>query len=310
MTIKIQPQHAFTVDLEAWFHAHNLNIARSQWDELPLRLDEPVQQLLMLLEKHHTRATFFVLGYVARRQPSLVTAIHQAGHEIASHGMNHQRVDKLSESQFRDDVSRAKQTLESLIGEPVIGYRAPAYSIGSENHWSLDVLRELGMCYDSSIYPVRSPHSRYGVPGASLSPTTLDCGLYEFPLPTWKLFHHRLPAATGGYLRLWPMLITRQTFSQYDKANRPVVVNVHPWELDPGQPRQAVPFMRRLTHYTNLSKTLSRLDRVLSRHEFLTLRDMYQQYIQTMQPKQKVLKQASTQNRTRPTLHKVSEANA
>ncbi len=273
-----QSPHAFTVDLEAWFHAHNLNIAPHKWDQLPLRLDQPVQQLLSLLDKYHTQATFFVLGYIAKRHPTLVTTIHQAGHEIACHGMKHQRVDELSESQFRDDVACAKNTLESLIGEPVIGYRAPAYTIGSQTHWALDVLYELGLRYDSSIYPVRSPHGHYGIPGAPLSPTMLESGLYEFPLPVWQLRNHRLPAATGGYLRLWPMIITRQTFSQYEKANRPVVVNVHPWELDPDQPRQQVPFMRRLSHYTNLSKTVTRLDQLLANHHFSSLRDLYQQY--------------------------------
>ncbi len=307
MTIKKQAQHAFTVDLEAWFHAHNLNIVRTQWDDLPLRLDQPVSQLLSLLEKHHTQATFFILGYVAKRQPALVTTIHQAGHEIACHGMDHQRVDQLNESQFRDDVSRAKNTLESLIGEPVIGYRAPAYSIGSQTHWSLDMLRELGMRYDSSIYPVRAPHGRYGVPGAALSPSLLDNGLYEFPLPTWKIFRRRLPAATGGYLRLWPMLVTRLTFSQHDRANRPVVVNIHPWELDPDQPRQVVPFMRRLSHYTNLSKTLSRLDLLLSQHEFTTLRNLYQHHVQTRQSQLDVIKKATMLNGNCPPTRKADK---
>lgn len=284
MTKQKQPQNAFTVDLEAWFHAHNLNIPRPQWDHLPLRLDEPIRQLLSLLKKHRTRATFFVLGYVAKRQPALVTAIHQAGHEIASHGMNHERIDQLSQSQFRDDVAQSKTTLESLISQPVIGYRAPAYSINSQTHWALNALHELGIRYDSSIYPVRSPHGRYGVRGASLSPTLLDSGLYEFPLPTWKIGHRRLPAATGGYLRLWPMLITRQTFLQYEKENRPVVINVHPWELDPNQPRQKVPFVRRLSHYTNLSKTLPRLDQLLSKHKFSPLRDMYQTKLNRNEP--------------------------
>ena len=269
---------ALTFDMEEWFHAHALNVPRSKWGAIPSRLERPVDDILALLDEHDTNATFFVLGWVASRSPWIVERIQAAGHEIASHGYWHQSVHRQSRADFRADVRYSKMVLEEIIGQTVLGYRAPSYSINSETDWVFDELESLGFTYDSSIYPARALHGGYGVPGASPVPHRVRPGLWEFPLPTLKLLGRRFPAATGAYLRLAPMFVTQWTLAQNRRRSIPVVINIHTWELDPYQPRWPVPPAVGLRHYGNLRSTLGKLKRLLGAYRFAPLREIHQRY--------------------------------
>lgn len=264
--------NAMTFDVEEWFHARNLNIPRDRWGQLPSRLDGPINAILDLMYRHDARGTFFMLGWVASRLPKLVRKIHAAGHEIASHGYLHQSITTQTAAEFRRDLRVSKSVIEDIIGEPILGYRAPNYSMSRRTFWALDVLAELGFRYDSSIYPVRSPHGRYGMPGTPLRPYRISRHLWEFPLPTVRILGSRVPAATGGYLRNWPFLLTQRAFEQNARKAIPVVVNVHPWELDADQPRSATSWLGSWLHYGGLGVTQSRLVRLLNSYRFLPLR--------------------------------------
>ena len=265
---------AMTFDVEEWFHAHNLRIPYHDWVGLPLRLERPVDDILTLLDRYDTRATFFILGWVAKRSPAIVRRIHTAGHEIASHGFRHQPITGQTPLQFREDVRASKALLEDLIQEAITGYRAPSYSIGRDTGWALDELEQVGFTYDSSIYPVRAPHGRYGVAASPLRPYRVRARLWEFPLPTWRVFGRRIPAATGAYLRLFPLGLTTRAIDQNLHRAIPVVVNMHPWELDPEQPRRTVPLWNGMLHYTNLRTTRGKLESLLQAYRFAPLSDM------------------------------------
>lgn len=263
--------NALTIDVEEWFHAHNLAIPTADWARWPSRLEEPIGRLRALLTRFDTKATFFVLGWVAERAPDLIRAIADDGHEIACHGYDHRPVTELTPDEFHDDLARARRALEALVNSPVIGYRAPSYSIGHANRWAFDVLVAQGFRYDSSIYPAASPHGRYGVPDAPQVPFSPRPGLWEFPLPTLQLLGRRVPALTGAYLRLSPPSVIRAAFHQNLRRSIPVVVNVHPWELDPHQPRVTAPWRKRLLHYANLRSTEEKIARLLNEFRFTTL---------------------------------------
>jgi len=270
---------ALTFDVEEWFHAGSLAIPPHEWDSIPSRLDGPIGEILSLLTEHETSATFFMLGWIAARRPQLVRKIHAAGHEIASHGHWHRRVDRQGRNAFSDDVRRAKATIEDAIGEAVIGYRAPGYSIDSQAPWAFDELEAAGFAYDSSIYPARAPHGGYGVSGAPLRPHLVRSGLCEFPLPTWRVLGRRFPAATGAYLRLLPLAATRLAIEQNLRHEIHVVVNIHPWELDVDQPRREVSPWTALRHYGGLRGLRGKLARLLESFRFGPLRDMHAQYM-------------------------------
>ncbi|MFQ5590116.1 MAG: XrtA system polysaccharide deacetylase [Phycisphaerae bacterium] len=267
-------RNAVTFDVEEWFHAGNLGIPRRSWNDFPSRLAEPADRILSLLDRHGTRATFFVLGWVAKRCPRLVQRIQAAGHEIASHGYWHRSVDAQTPREFHEDVRSSRSTLEDLTGVPVLGFRAPNYSLNPQASWALDVLEELGFAYDSSIYPARAPHARYGATGTPVRPYRIRPKLWEFPLPTLQLLRWRLPAATGGYLRASPLAVTQLALAQNLRHSIPVVVNVHPWELDPDHPRWPARWWKRALHYNNLHTTARKLDRLLATQRFGTLREL------------------------------------
>ena len=260
-----------TVDVEEWFHAHNLQVPEDEWESLPSRVEYGVNELLKLFAETGTTATFFVLGWVAERNGALVRQIRAAGHEIASHGYAHRSILAQSPSDFRTDIRRAKALLEDIIGGPVRGYRAPSYSITSATSWALQEIRAAGFSYDSSIYPVRAPHGRYGIAGAPRHPFSVSDGLWEYPLPVVRLLGKDFPAATGAYLRIWPMAVHRLALRQYQRAGAPLIINTHPWELDSDQPRRAVPLRHRLLHYTRLNQTRTRLLDLLTRGRFTSI---------------------------------------
>jgi len=266
-----EPPFAMSVDVEDYFQvqAFARHAPRSGWDRWPSRVEGNTKRLLDLFDEVGATATFFVLGWVARRHPPLVREIAQRGHEVASHGMEHRMLTEQSPESFTEDARDSKALLEDLSGGAVLGFRAPSYSIGRSTLWALDVLAETGYAYDSSVYPIR--RRRYGYPEGPNRPAMvhgLKRALPEFPLPTLGLGSWRVPVLAGAYLRLWPSFISRFAAGEHLRRQRPLVVNVHPWEVDPDQPTIGGARWRTWTHYTGLGRTQSVLRSVLSRARF------------------------------------------
>ena len=236
------------------------------------------ERLLELLAKRGIRATFFVLGWVAEREPALIKRIAACGHEIGCHGYSHEFVYRQTPEVFEAETRRAKHYLEGLLGHRVDGYRASTYSITRESLWALDILVELGFQYDSSLFPVR--HPQYGIPGAprfpTLFPTPRGAAIVEFPLSTVRVGSQNLPVAGGGYFRLLPYVYTRAGLrSINEREGEPFIFYLHPWEIDPEQPKVAgAGLVARLRHYTNLGRCEARLKRLLDDFQFTTVRDV------------------------------------
>jgi len=268
--------HAFTVDVEDWYHVENLRpvAPREHWDEFTPRLEANQERLLALLEHHGIKATFFVLGVAARRHPAVVRRIVEAGHELACHGWSHELIYRQSPELFREETRRAKGFLEDTAGVAVAGYRASTFSIVTRSLWALDVLAEEGFSYDSSIAPLR--HDRYGIPDAPENPhrRTLSGGreLAEFPVSFMRTLAGRLPLG-GGFFRLFPLRWAVRAFDRYAARGAPAMIYIHPWEIDPGQPRvEGLKGLRRFRHYARIAKTYDKLDRLFSQVKFTTMR--------------------------------------
>jgi polysaccharide deacetylase family protein (PEP-CTERM system associated) len=265
-----------SIDVEDYFHVAALSqtIDRRDWDRLEYRAEASTTRLLGLFEEHGVRATFFVLGWVARRSPQLVLQIHRAGHEVASHGMSHQLIYTQTPKEFEQETKDAKALLEDIVGAPVLGYRAATYSITRRSLWALDILRELGFKYDSSIFPIH--HDLYGIPGAPLAPGRIDtpsgAQIVEFPMTTVDWFGARVPIGGGGYFRLFPYWLTETGLRRVnEKTQRPFVFYLHPWEVDPQQPVIKVGWRSRFRHYNNLARTESRLRKLVQAFRFSTM---------------------------------------
>lgn len=267
--------NALSFDIEDWFQVENLKgaIAAGSWDSCDLRVVNNTRKILELLHRHQTRATFFILGWVAERCPDLVREISAAGHEIASHGYGHDLVYTQTPEEFRRDLRRSKEILEELTGTAVRGYRAPSFSINPETPWALDVLVDEGFTYDSSVFPT-SFHDRYGFNGSSRFPFRFGNGLMEVPLSTVRFGGKNIPAAGGGYFRLFPYLFFRHLAQRINAEGRALVFYLHPWELDPEQPRVPIRHDYRFRHYVNLRKTERRLDRLLRDFEFASMNEL------------------------------------
>jgi polysaccharide deacetylase family protein (PEP-CTERM system associated) len=270
--------NALTVDVEDYFHVAALaqNIPRDSWGSREPRVVGNTQRLLAIFEQFDVRGTFFVLGWVAERYPQLVRDIAARGHEIACHGFSHRLVYEQSPEEFREETLRSKNLLEDITGSAVLGYRAASYSIVRESLWALDILVDLGFVYDSSIFPVR--HDRYGIPDAERSPHRLSAPggkvIVEWPLSTAQVFGFKLPVSGGGYFRLLPYWLTRWGLNSINRREaRPFIFYLHPWEIDPAQPRVAATWLSRFRHYTNLGKCEERLRRLLGEFQFGTARD-------------------------------------
>lgn len=255
--------NALTLDVEDYFQvsAFASHIDRADWDSLACRVERNVDKILAILAERKAHATCFTLGWIAERYPGLVRRIVAQGHELASHGYDHQRVTNLSREQFSQDITRAKRLLEDIGGVPVKGYRAPSFSIGSTNMWALEALSEAGYRYSSSIYPVR--HDHYGMPEAprfAFYPHG-EGGLIELPLTTVSVFNRNLPAGGGGYFRLLPYSVSRWCMRRVNSVDRrPCIFYFHPWEIDPGQPRQrGISMKTRFRHYVNLASMEGRI---------------------------------------------------
>lgn len=270
--------NAFTVDVEDYFHVAALSgsIARKDWESIPPRVEDNTHRLLDIFEQHGAEATFFVLGWVAERFPALIQEIHRRGHEVACHGFSHTLVYEQSPEVFRAETVKAKSILEGLIGEPVVGYRAASYSITKRSLWALDIIAEIGFKYDSSIVPVH--HDLYGIPGSEASPHRLATGngeLAEFPPTTVRLLGQNVPVGGGGYFRLYPYALTRYLLRRAaNGASQPFIFYLHPWEIDPGQPRVKAGAVSTFRHYLNLDKCEMRLAQLLRDFSFGTVRNV------------------------------------
>ena len=264
--------NAMTIDVEDYFHVSVFDgvVPRHQWDGLESRVCANTERILEILDERDVRATFFILGWVAERFPDLVRRIAWAGHEIASHGYAHRLVYDQTPTAFREDVRRAKALLEATAGVPVMGFRAPSYSITARSLWALDILIEEGYTYDTSIFPIH--HDRYGIPLSARHPYWIhrDAGsILEIPGSTLRWNGMNLPIGGGGYFRLLPYAWTRWGISQlHRQEQRPAVFYLHPWEIDPDQPRLHTSTLGRMRHYGRLNRTAGRLRRLLSEFSF------------------------------------------
>ena len=281
-TVSIPIPNALTIDVEDYYHVAALapSISRNSWDERESRVVDNTRKLLAIFEEFDVRATFFVLGWVAERHPHLVKEIAARGHEIGCHGFSHRVVYEQSPEEFREETRRSKDLLENLIGSEVLGYRAASFSITSKSLWALDILVELEFAYDSSIFPVR--HDRYGIPDAERAPhrisTPKERSIAEWPLSTAQVLGCRLPLAGGGYFRLLPYWFSRRGLASINtRERRPFIFYLHPWEIDPAQPRVPAGRLSRFRHYTNLEKCEERLRRLLHEFRFSTARDGLEQ---------------------------------
>ena len=266
-----------SVDVEDYFHVEAFSgvIQPSAWSSYESRVERNTVRILDLLDDCNVTATFFILGWVAERYPKLVRSIAERGHEPACHSYWHRLVYKLTPEEFREDTLLSKRVIEQAAGARIHGYRAPSFSIVSRSTWALDILAELGFQYDSSVFPVK--HDVYGFPGAPRGPFNVETPfgpIMEFPMATFRYqIGPNLPVAGGGYLRMLPFWYTKAGVTRAWREGLPVVSYVHPWELDPEQPRLRAPLKSRLRHYTNLKNTELRLRRLLAMDKFSSFRD-------------------------------------
>jgi polysaccharide deacetylase family protein (PEP-CTERM system associated) len=275
--------NAFTVDVEDYYQvsAFERYVSRDQWDQHENRVEANTRHMLSLLSRHGVKATFFVLGWVGQRYPQLVREIHQAGHEIASHGYWHRLIYNQTPEEFRDDIRLSRKVLEDIIGVQVYIYRAPSFSITERSRWALEILVEEGFSIDSSIFPIY--HDRYGIPGAKpfLHQITTPVGsLWEFPPSVVRFAGQNLPVSGGGYFRLFPLFWTIRCLKKIGRSTgQPFIFYVHPWEIDPEQPRfKQASLKSRFRHYINLRKTQQKLDSLLPKFCFGKVSEVIENY--------------------------------
>ncbi|MCA9035349.1 MAG: DUF3473 domain-containing protein [Planctomycetaceae bacterium] len=271
----------FTVDVEDYFQvsAFARQIRTDDWDHYECRVERNTRCILDLAAAAGTKGTFFILGWVAERYPRLVREIQSAGHEIACHSHWHQLVYELGPDRFRDDLKKSRDVLQDICGQPVHLYRAPSFSITKQSLWALEILLEEGFDTDSSVYPIR--HDRYGISTAPIIPHRIRTAsgiINEFPGMVSRFGKAKIPVGGGGYLRLFPWSITEALLRQIRMEGRPVNVYIHPWEVDPDQPRVASSLKSRFRHYQNLKSTVPKLRKLLSRFSLTTMTQVLSQH--------------------------------
>lgn len=270
-------KNAISIDLEDWFCVHNLSqvIKKADWDKCELRVYESTKRVLNLLDKHKTHATFFVLGWIAKRLPELIREVEDKGHEIAVHGYSHLLLTEITPSEFDDDLALALETIKACgIKQPLLGFRAPSFTIVEKTkEWALPTLEKYDFRYDSSVFPVGF-HPDYGLADAPLVPYKITENLYEFPMSCLEVFGKRLPFCGGGYFRLFPYSYTKFCMKRCNAQGRSAVFYLHPWELDPGQPKINLPKSKAIRHYRNLDQTEKRLDALLGDFPFTTIKEV------------------------------------
>ena len=267
-------KNAMSIDLEDWFCVHNMSqaISREDWNKCEMRVVANTRRILELLAAHKTEATFFTLGWIAEQVPELVREIEAAGHEIATHGYSHTLLTEMTPESFEADLKKALLVTQRCINQAIVGFRAPSFTVTGRTLWAVDVLTRNGILYDSSIFPVGF-HPDYGMPDVSLSVYRHNASsLVEFPMSCAEVMGSRIPCSGGGYFRILPYAITKRLLERCNAQGRPVIFYIHPWEIDPGQPRVKLPMFKRFRHYYNLDKTMGRLERLLNDFEFTSVR--------------------------------------
>jgi len=273
--------NALSVDVEEYFHASIFRTAtrHARGRSYESRVQWSVERLLALLDDSRTRATFFTLGEIAKTHPSIVRRIAAASHEIACHGDRHEDVNDQTPRQFRRDLRRAKARLEDLVGDPIIGFRAPNFSIAPNQAWAYEILLEEGFLYDSSVYPIL--HDRYGAPRAPRFPYEAfrsgGASITEFPIGTVRLFGMNVPIGGGGFFRLSPFALVRLGIRRVnDRERQPIMFYVHPWELDSEQPRPPMAWHHRFRHYVGIDQEVPKLACLLNQFSFGTAYEVLQ----------------------------------
>ena len=266
--------NVMSIDVEDWFCVYNLSrlIRYADWGKCESRVERNTVRLLNLFRAHRVEATFFVLGWVAERLPDLVKEIERQGHEVASHGFSHRLLTFMQPEEFRADLQRSLEVLARVTGQEVRGFRAPSFSLTRKTLWAVNIMKESGIQYDSSVFPVGF-HPEYGMPDVELRPHQVAEGLTELPMGVAEVAGCRIPCSGGGYFRLYPYGMTRWLMRKCNEQGRAVIFYLHPWELDPAQPRvRGMSWSARLRHYNNLAKTEQRLEQLLSDFSFTSAR--------------------------------------
>ncbi len=270
--------NALTIDVEDYYHvtAFESLIKAHEWDLLPSRVECNIMKLLEILDSYRVKATFFVLGWVAEKSPSLIREIHNQGHEIACHGYAHKLVYTITPERFRMDVKKSKSIIEDSIGTRIKGFRATSFSFIESSLWALDILIEEEFLYDSSIFPIH--HDRYGIPYWQRFPHYISRnggGIYELPPSTIRFFKNNIPIAGGAYLRFLPLGLITWGIKRINTVElKPAVLYVHPWEIDAGQPKIKVGKITRFRHYAKLDQVENKIKKILSEFEFGTVSDV------------------------------------
>ncbi len=270
-----------SVDVEDYYHVEAFahRVKPEEWPNYPSRVVQNTYRVLELLAKAGSRATFFVLGWVAERQPRLIREIVESGHEVGCHSYWHRHTSRLTRNDFRSDTRQARKTIEDAAGQEIIGYRAPTFSIDSDSLWALEILAEEGFLYDSSIFPIR--HDLYGMPDAPRFSFRWEgrngLVIFEVPLTTIRLFGQNLPCAGGGYLRILPLWYSRWALRRvHEKEQQPVVLYFHPWEMDPDQPKLSGGWKSHTRHYAGLGRMEKKLLEFLTRSTYVPLKELLQ----------------------------------
>jgi len=270
-----------TIDVEEYFQVENFKkvVRFSDWEKHESRVVQNTEKVLDILREKNVKITFFVLGWIAERFPQLVKKIHSEGHEIASHGYAHKLIYQQSQQEFREDLKKSKNILEKIIGEPVIGYRAPNYSITGKSIWAIDILMEEGFRYDSSTFPIH--HDRGGLPDGKRFAHKI-CNhkrhLWEFPISVNRIFNQNIPFSGGGYLRLLPYGFVKQSIKAINSHGHPAIIYLHPWEFDPEQPRIKTNYISEFRHYVNIEKTEQKLKALLTDFNFKPVKELLNEY--------------------------------
>jgi len=267
--------NALTIDVEDYFQTEAMTSAapRERWGDIGLRVERNTWRLLELLDRHRVRTTMFFLGWVAERCPQLVAAAAAHGHEVECHSYWHRRVCQLTPEEFREDTRRAKDVIESRSGQRVVGYRAPSFSIMSGMEWATEILAEEGFLYSSSSHPIR--HDSYNDPDASRVPYQTSSGLWELPITTWRVFGRNLPVGGGAYLRILPFPYVLGGLHRVAASGDAMMIYLHPWEIDPDQPKMMVGLRSRLRQYVGLKRMERRLEYLIESYPFGTITAAY-----------------------------------
>jgi polysaccharide deacetylase family protein (PEP-CTERM system associated) len=267
--------NAISIDLEDWFCVYNLShlIKIEEWDEKELRVVNNTERLLNLFDKYDTKATFFILGWIAEKVPELITLIEDRGHEIASHGYSHSLITQVTPVFFNNDIKKALNVTRKCVKQNIIGFRAPSFTITKNTLWAIDILAQNGIEYDSSVFPVGF-HPEYGISDAPLNVYKISDEITEVPLSVVEIMGKRIPCSGGGYFRQLPYSLTKYLMKKCNKMGRPVIFYLHPWEIDPQQPRVKLPFLKSIRHYNNLNKTYGRLEKLLNDFKFIPIKEI------------------------------------